>query len=165
VLLLTDLNSGIAVLGQSTRRPGILMGQGPERNLRVQYVPENAPLQEGEVLVTSGAAGIFPKGLPIGRVVRVAKSQNTLFQDVDAVPLADLKDLEEILVLRRHSPPAAPDISDLDDEADEPAASPRPAARAVAKPEPKPEAGKPEARPEAKPEARRDGTAPKAKRP
>jgi rod shape-determining protein MreC len=148
VLLLTDLNSGIAVLGQSTRRPGILMGQGPERNLRVQYVPENAPLQEGEVLVTSGAAGLFPKGLPVARVVKVAKSKNSLFQDVDAVPLADLKDLEDVLILRGRAQPVRPDLSDLTGVEDEPA-GPAPAAK-----------------PEPKPEPRKDGAAtPKAKRP
>jgi len=101
VLLLTDPNSKIPVRGQAHRTTGILTGQGPGEMLQVGYVPLNAPLDQGEILLTSGLAGIFPKGLPIARVTKIERSDISLFQTVWAEPLVNIKDLEEVLLLRR----------------------------------------------------------------
>ncbi len=63
------------------------------------YVPLNAPLYEGEILVTSGFAGLYPKGLPVARVKSIHRSDISLFQKVVAEPLVDPRSLEEILLL------------------------------------------------------------------
>ncbi|MFW5836504.1 MAG: rod shape-determining protein MreC [Desulfovibrionaceae bacterium] len=106
VLLLTDLNSRIAVRGGAHRSTGILIGMGPEAEeshplLQVRYVNLNAPLDVGETLVTSGLAGIFPPGLPVARVTSIERSSVSLFLDVRARPLVNLKRLEEVLLLLR----------------------------------------------------------------
>lgn len=105
VLLLNDPNSRIAVLGQSHRTAGILVGKGSEDDLRLLYVPLNAPLDEGEILTTSSLAGIFPKGLPVARIKRIEISDISLFQTVTAEPLVNIKDIEEVLLLERSLPP------------------------------------------------------------
>ena len=107
-LVLTDPNSRISVIGQKHRSGGILTGQGPGHELKLRYVNLNAPLDEGEVLISSGLAGIFPKGLPVARVTRVDRSEISLFLTVTAEPLVDLTRLEEVLLLLRDdewSPP------------------------------------------------------------
>ncbi|MBG0777583.1 MAG: rod shape-determining protein MreC [Desulfovibrionaceae bacterium] len=108
VLLLTDLNSRISVRGETHRTTGILAGHGPGHPLEARYVPQNAPLQEGEILITSGLAEIFPKGLPVARVTRIERSDISLFQKVEAEPLVDMSNLEEVLLLMAEKP--APEL-------------------------------------------------------
>lgn len=99
-LLLTDLNSRIAVISSSNRTRGLLVGSGNRDELQLKYVPINAQLEEGELLVTSGLAGAYPKGLPIAKIVSITHSDISLFKTVMAVPLASLSNLEEILLLQ-----------------------------------------------------------------
>ncbi len=101
VALIHDPNSRIAVIGQKNRAAGVLVGQGPGRRLQLRYVNLNAPIEVGETLVTSGLAGQYPKGLPVARVVRVERSDMSLFLEIDAEPLDDFDALEEVLLLRR----------------------------------------------------------------
>ncbi len=101
ILLLSDSNSDIPVLGEKSRTPGILSGQGLGSFLDVRYVDINASIQEGELLVTSGLAGIFPKGLPAARVTSVERLGHSLFLSVTAEPLVNFDGLEEILLLTR----------------------------------------------------------------
>ncbi|MFP4391489.1 MAG: rod shape-determining protein MreC [Desulfohalobiaceae bacterium] len=101
VLLLTDPNSHIPVLSQQTRNNAIIQGQGPDKSLQVKYVGQNAPLFSREQLVTSGLAGIFPKGLPVARVEQIRHSELSLFQQVLAKPLVELQNLEEVLLLKQ----------------------------------------------------------------
>ena len=99
VLLLIDPNSHIPVMGAQSRIPAIIVGQGPRKPLLVNYVPLNDVLNEGELLITSGLGGMFPKGLPVARVKSVERSAISLFQDIRAEPLVDPKSLEELLIL------------------------------------------------------------------
>lgn len=108
VLLVTDPNSKIPVVSRTHRTTGILAGQGQGEDLEVLYVPLNAPLDVGEVLVTSGLAGIFPKGLPAAEVTGIERSDISLFLTVRARPLVDYNSLEEVLLFRR-VPGAIPD--------------------------------------------------------
>ena len=105
ILLLTDPNSRIAVRGQKNRTSGILTGQGAAlgtgESLNVLYVPLNAPLEEGEILITSGLAGLFPPGLPVARIERIERSDISLFQTVLATPIAQVREVENLLLLNR----------------------------------------------------------------
>jgi rod shape-determining protein MreC len=103
VLLITDINSKLPVLGSKSRVSGVLCGRSDEGMLEVRYVPQNAPLAVGEVLLTSGLAGIFPKGLPVARVVGVERSDISLFLTVRAKPLVDLRNVEEALILHQEA--------------------------------------------------------------
>lgn len=100
VLLLTDLNSRIPVISSRTRVSGIISGQGYQKSLVMQYVHLNAELEEGEVLLTSGLAGIYPKGLPVAKVSNIVRSAISLFLVVEAETLVDFKNREEVLVMK-----------------------------------------------------------------
>lgn len=109
VLLLSDPNSRISVMGKDNRSQGILAGQGKDEPLRVEYVNLNAAIEPGELLITSGLSGIFPKGLPVARITAVRRSDISLFLSVTAEPLVRVDCLEEILLLKRL--PLPPEVS------------------------------------------------------
>jgi len=101
VLLLTDANSHIAVIGESNRSPGMLTGMGYGEPLRLRFVNLNAIIDPGEILLSSGLSGIFPKGLPVARVTKVQRSDISLFLTIEAEPLVNVAKLEEVVLLRR----------------------------------------------------------------
>ncbi|MFP5259081.1 MAG: rod shape-determining protein MreC [Acidobacteriota bacterium] len=109
VLLITDPNSRIPVVSQKNRTQGIVKGEGPTKELTLQYVPQGAAIEEGEIMVTSGLEEIFPKGLPVARVTSIGRSGSSLFQLIHAVPLFSPMQLEEVAMLFKSSalPPAA----------------------------------------------------------
>ena len=97
VLLITDASSAVAALVQRTRTRGVAHGLGDE--LSLDYALRTADIVEGDLLITSGMGGIFPKGLTIGRVKQVKKDQFGLFQEVRVSPAADFSHLEEVLII------------------------------------------------------------------
>lgn len=101
VLLLTDPSSRIPVLTSEGRIPAIVQGQGAGSFLEVRFIPRNDPVSPGEILLSSGQGGIFPKGIPVARVVEVTPADVSLFQKVYAEPLLALRYYEELLVLSR----------------------------------------------------------------
>jgi rod shape-determining protein MreC len=102
ILLLTDPGFHLAVISQDSRTPGILTGvAGEERRIEVAYVAQNAQISPGEMLITAGVDGGFPKGIPVGIVTQVTPGNEILFQQVHAQPMVDLERLEEVLLLRK----------------------------------------------------------------
>jgi len=101
VIMVTDPNSKIPVVSQKTRTQGILVGRGPGLPLSLHYVSLSAPVEEGEVLVTTGLAGIFPEGLPIGTVTGISREGASLFLNVQASPMYNPDRLEEVALLKK----------------------------------------------------------------
>src|SRR3989442_2978469 len=99
VLLVTDHNSGVDALVQRTRARGIVQGT-VDAGCVLNYVKRTEDVQVGHTLVSSGLDGIFPKGLPIGRVVAIDKRGQGLFQSAEVAPDVDIERLEEVLVTR-----------------------------------------------------------------
>ena len=118
ILLLTDANSRIAVLGEQHRSPGMLSGQGDDKQLLLRYINQNAPIEPNELLLSSGLSGIFPKGLPVARVTRIRRSDISLFLTVLAEPLVDMSRLEEVLLLKRQ-PGMLPDAASAEDKGED----------------------------------------------
>ena len=108
VLLLIDPSSRIAVVGRDNRAAGIVYGMGADEKLVVKYVGLTSTIEPGEVLITSGMDGVYPKGLPVARVSAVKREEGTLFMDVQAEPLVDILRLEEVLLLKRAAQPEDP---------------------------------------------------------
>jgi len=69
ILLITDINSRVPVLVQSSRDRAILAGDNGQVP-RLAFLPSNASVNSGDIIVTSGHGGVFPAGLPVGRVSR-----------------------------------------------------------------------------------------------
>jgi rod shape-determining protein MreC len=99
VLLVSDHNSGVDALVQRTRARGIVQGT-VDAGCALKYVKRTEDVQIGDTLVTSGLDGVFPKGLPIGRVTAIDKRGQGLFQSADVAPRVDFDQLEEVLVTR-----------------------------------------------------------------
>ncbi len=99
VQLLTDPASSIAGVVGRTRAQGIVEGV-PGGRLRLKLPAREEGVEVGDLVLTSGLGGIFPKGLPLGRVVRVHRPAG-LFRVVDLEPAVDLARVEEVLVLPR----------------------------------------------------------------
>jgi rod shape-determining protein MreC len=102
VLLITDASSAVAVLVQSSRSRGICRGEGEE--LILNYALRGDAVQAGDPIVTSGTGGIFPKGLPVGKVSSAYQGPYGLFQTIKVAPAVDFSRLEEVLVLMRDEP-------------------------------------------------------------
>lgn len=99
VMLLTDPGSTIAVRVQRNREEGLL--EGKLDRCALKYVSYYADIQAGDLLVTSGLDGIFPKGLPVATVTKVFKHEANAFQTVYAKPAVSLSKVEEALVLAK----------------------------------------------------------------
>lgn len=98
VLLILDREGAAGALIQDTRTPGVVEGteEGPGL-LRMVSLPYDARLQEGEMVVTSGMGGIFPPGLPIGKITEIEGSGINKFAVVQ--PLVDFDRLEELFLI------------------------------------------------------------------
>ncbi len=70
VLLLTDLNSQVPVIIESSRERAILAGDNSDKP-RLTHLPVTARPQVGDRVMTSGHGGVFPPGLPVGIIVAV----------------------------------------------------------------------------------------------
>ena len=67
------------------------------------YLAESSDVDVGDMLVTSGLGGVYPKGLPVGQVLRVKEASGTLFSDIDVLPSVDFSKLEEVLVVLKEN--------------------------------------------------------------
>jgi rod shape-determining protein MreC len=97
-LLITDQNSAIDGLVQSSRARGMLKGGG-SGGCYFDYVIKTCEIETGERIVTSGLGGIFPKGLSLGTVKEINDSPNMLFKEVRVIPAVDFSKLEEVLIV------------------------------------------------------------------
>jgi rod shape-determining protein MreC len=101
VQLLSDRLSAVAVLLARSRARGIASGAGDL--LQLKYVSNLEDVEAGDLVVTSGIDGIYPKGLAVGRVLSVVNGSG-LFKEATLSPGADLERLEEVLILRAVKP-------------------------------------------------------------
>ncbi len=104
VLLITDYNSAIDSIIQRTRAKAIVEGKG-ENRCQLKYLLRTEEVIIGDIVVTSGLSGNFPKGLMVGEIREVDKKGHGVFQYAELVPSVDLTKLEEVLVIKGSSPP------------------------------------------------------------
>ncbi len=99
VMLITDYHSRIAAIVQRNRARGILKGDGA-RGCVLDYVKKGVDVQKGDIIITSGLDGIFPKGLMVGKVKLVGPGDKSdLFQFIGVEPSARIDQVEEVLVM------------------------------------------------------------------
>jgi rod shape-determining protein MreC len=100
VLLITDQNSAVDGLLQRSRGRGTLKGRGSGQ-CYFDYVIKTRDVKVGDVIVTSGMGGMFPKGLLLGTVSEIEESPHEFFKQVQVAPAVDLSKVEEVLVVLR----------------------------------------------------------------
>jgi len=75
-----------------------MKGKGSQ-DYRLQYILKNADVVAGDLIVTSGLGGSFPKGIPIGVVSKVTKSKRGMFQNIESTPTVNFSQLEYLIVI------------------------------------------------------------------
>ncbi len=103
VLLITDPSSAVDVFIQRSRQRALLRGK-KDGLCMLDYVPVEADVREKDIVITSGLDGIYPKGILVGEVVKIyPERENGLFLNIDVIPAASLKEVEQVLViLKKH---------------------------------------------------------------
>jgi rod shape-determining protein MreC len=105
VQLLVDRNAAAGAIIERTRAQGVVVGGGDDR-LRLEYVSEVFDVVAGDVVVTSGIDGIYPKGFIIGRIESVERSGGS-YKRITIKPAVDFTSLEEVLVVLTPTPARA----------------------------------------------------------
>ena len=98
VRLITDEQSSVSAMIQVSRAQGMLQGS-IDGTLHLQYIRTDQTVSVGDIVVTSGLGGVFPKGLPIGKVSVVESSPSSSFYEITVEPFGRPENFEELLVV------------------------------------------------------------------
>ena len=118
VRLITDENSSVSAMVQSSRAQGMLNGSATGQ-LTLDLITTDQTVSVGDVVVTSGLGGVFPKGLPLGKVTNVEKNPGSLYLEVSVEAFASTENFEEVLVitsLTESQEASAEDIQEADSQ-------------------------------------------------
>ena len=103
VLLIIDQNSALDCLTQRSRDRGMVKGTSGQL-CKMDYVAKSSNVAVGDLVITSGIGGVFPKGLPVGKISNVKEGEGKLFQEIEVIPSVDFSKLEEVLVIQITDP-------------------------------------------------------------
>jgi rod shape-determining protein MreC len=103
VLLIIDPRSSVSAVVQTGRATGQVQGL-VSGDLMMKYISQEESVSEGEIVLTSGLGGNFPKGLVIGQVVAVEQRDSDMFQQATLRPTVDFDRLEMVLVVAAFEP-------------------------------------------------------------
>ncbi len=103
VLLITDPSSTVNAILQSSRLTGVISGR-PGSYPVIGFLPQGTEIGVGEVVLTSGMGGTFPKGIHIGQVVEVWQRDVNVFQEAVVRPTVNFGQLEEVMVVTNFDP-------------------------------------------------------------
>lgn len=102
-MLLLDRQSAVDGIVQRSRARGIVRGRGTGE-LEFEFVVRGSDVREGDVVITSGMGGVYPKGLRIGVIREVADPGGRLLQTATLAPSVDFGRLEQVFVMLRRGP-------------------------------------------------------------
>ena len=108
-MMVTDSEHGIPVEVIRNGIRAIASGESLSREMRLDYVPPESDIKEGDLLVSSGLGGHFPKGYPVGKVSVVMLHPGDSFMVIKVKPVANLAKAREVLLVW-------PGISDIEAE-------------------------------------------------
>jgi rod shape-determining protein MreC len=98
VRLVSDEQSGVSAMLQSSRVTGVVSGS-LDGLLYLEYISTSDTVNVGDVVVTSGLGGVYPKGIVIGTVVSVSGVSSDLYHTIVVEPISAVSSFEEVLVL------------------------------------------------------------------
>ena len=99
VVLLTDPSHSIPVQIVRNGLRAVVTGRGLGENLQMEFLPHNADVRVGDLLVTSGLGGRFPVGYPVGKVISVNFPQGKSFAEISVSPAARLATSREVMLV------------------------------------------------------------------
>ena len=126
ITLITDKDQAVPVQILRTGQRSVVFGLG-NGQLELRYLPATTDVQNGDILVTSGLDGIFPRGLPVARVVHIERDTAYSFARIHCAPVAGVETFGEIMVLDRLEATPIPETAKA------PAAIGKPASRSGSK--------------------------------
>ena len=109
VLLISDSSHAVPVEVLRNGLRAILLGNGDIGQLELVHVPDTADIREGDVLVSSGLGGRFPKGYPVAEVSSITKDPGAPFVTIHATPMARLSRSKLVLVVFSEAGAAGPE--------------------------------------------------------
>lgn len=98
VMVLNDRSAAIDAIVQRTRARGLVSGKDHTLS-RLRYLERADDVAPGDMIVTSGLQGYFPKGFPIGKLTAVRKTDYGISQEADLLPVVKPSNLEEVFVV------------------------------------------------------------------
>ena len=98
-MLLTDVSHAVPVQVNRSGLRAMAVGTGSDDVLELLYVPNNADVREGDLLVTSGMGSRFPPGYPVGLIIDVNSHPSEPFARVRAKPSARVLRAREVLLV------------------------------------------------------------------
>lgn len=101
VQLITDSASSIGVMLERTKIAGILAGTGGQSCV-LRYLPMVSDVKVGDLVTTSGQDGVFPSGLPVGKVSRLVK-ESDLYKSAEVAPYQEFSSLRELIFISQTS--------------------------------------------------------------
>lgn len=103
VMLITDSSSSVSAIIQRSRATGVVQGYAG-LELRMRYIPQGETVEPGDVVLSSGLGGNFPRRLVIGYVASVEAQDVAMFQEARVTPAVQVSDLETVMVLLNFAP-------------------------------------------------------------
>ena len=100
VLLISDLEHAIPVEIVRTGLRSIAIGTGEFNKLRINTLPTNSNLQKDDIIITSGLGGRYPEGFPVGTITEISREVGSPFLEVEVLPFANLKTINEVWVIQ-----------------------------------------------------------------
>lgn len=110
ITLITDKDQTVPVQVVRSGQRSVVFGLG-SGELELRYIPANADIREGDLLVTSGLDGVYLAGFPVAKVVSIERDNSYAFARIRCAPVAAVENFGEVLVLapRASQPPPPPD--------------------------------------------------------
>lgn len=102
VVTVLDLLSAVDSIVERSRARGIVEGMTDEV-CQLKFVIRTDDIEPGDLLITSGLGGIFPKGIPVGTVSRANRKAYGISQEVEVRPSVDFSRLEEVMIVTQQS--------------------------------------------------------------
>ena len=99
IMLITDPSHAIPVQVNRNGLRTIAVGSGQINRLSLPYLPNNADIKAGDLLITSGLGGTFPQGYPVAVVDEIIPQPNKPFAEIYATPKAQLNRSRELLIV------------------------------------------------------------------
>lgn len=114
VELITDPGSSVSVQMQPSEVDGVLSGS-LTGDLSIDLLPQDAPLQAGDLVLTSGIGGNYPANILVGQVNTVRQAATALFQTASVQPVVDFSRLEVVLIIVNFRPVDLGPLLEADD--------------------------------------------------
>ena len=107
VTLITDKDQAVPVQIVRNGLRSVVFGLG-HGQLELRFMPANADVQNGDLLVTSGLDGVFLPGLPVARVVHIERDTSYSFARIYCEPVAGVEKHGEVMIIEARTPAALP---------------------------------------------------------